>query len=84
MFQAIQETGLELHVTFNRAAVMALPAGVTKASGMNYALRKLGLSPHEAVGLGIPKTITRFLTHVNVRPQSPMQYLPSAKQLLWS
>jgi HAD superfamily hydrolase (TIGR01484 family) len=61
MLQAIQELGLELHITFNRAAVMALPAGVTKATGMTYALRKLGLSPHEAVGVGDSENDHSFL-----------------------
>jgi HAD superfamily hydrolase (TIGR01484 family) len=50
--QAIQELGLELHIVFNRSAVMILPTGVNKASGMDAALRKLGLSPHEVVGIG--------------------------------
>jgi HAD superfamily hydrolase (TIGR01484 family) len=61
VLQAIQESGLELHITFNRAAVMVLPAGVTKASGMIYALRKLGLSPHEAVGVGDSENDHSFL-----------------------
>jgi HAD superfamily hydrolase (TIGR01484 family) len=52
VLRAIQETGLELHVVFNRGAVMVLPAGVNKATGMGHALRKLGLSPHEVVGVG--------------------------------
>jgi HAD superfamily hydrolase (TIGR01484 family) len=61
ILQAIQELGLELHITFNRAAVMVLPAGVTKAIGMSYALRKLGLSPHEAVGVGDSQNDHSFL-----------------------
>jgi hypothetical protein len=61
MLQTIQETGLELHITFNRAAVMVLPAGLNKASGMVYALRKLGLSPHEAVGVGDSENDHSFL-----------------------
>src|SRR5690606_27602670 len=44
------ELGLEAQVIGNRGAVMILPAGVNKASGVEYALRKLGLSRHEAVG----------------------------------
>jgi HAD superfamily hydrolase (TIGR01484 family) len=52
VLQAIQELGLELHVIFNRAAVMVLPAGINKVAGLDYALRKLGLSFHEAVGIG--------------------------------
>jgi HAD superfamily hydrolase (TIGR01484 family) len=61
VLQAIQESGLELHITFNRAAVMVLPAGVNKASGMVFALRKLGLSPHEAVGVGDSQNDHSFL-----------------------
>lgn len=48
----IRELGLELKITFNRTAVMILPTGVNKASGTKYALRKLGLSPHEIVAVG--------------------------------
>jgi hydroxymethylpyrimidine pyrophosphatase-like HAD family hydrolase len=61
VLQAIQETGLELHVIFNRAAVLVLPTGVNKATGMEYALRKLGLSPHEVVGIGDAENDHSFL-----------------------
>ncbi len=52
VLQAIQEMGLELLIIFNKSAVMILPTGVNKATGLDYALRKLGLSFHEAVGIG--------------------------------
>jgi hydroxymethylpyrimidine pyrophosphatase-like HAD family hydrolase len=61
VLQAIQEMGLALQVVFNRAAVMVLPTGVTKATGMNYALRKLGLSAHEVVGVGDSENDHSFL-----------------------
>lgn len=61
VLQVIQEMGLELHVVFNRAAVMVLPAGVNKATGMDYALRKLGLSRHEVVGIGDSENDHSFL-----------------------
>jgi hydroxymethylpyrimidine pyrophosphatase-like HAD family hydrolase len=61
VLQAIQETGLELHVVFNRAAVMVLPAGINKGTGMDYALRKLGLSRHEVVGIGDSENDHSFL-----------------------
>ena len=61
VLQAIQELGLELHVIFNRAAVMVLPPGVNKATGMVHALRKLGLSPHEVVGVGDSENDHSFL-----------------------
>jgi hydroxymethylpyrimidine pyrophosphatase-like HAD family hydrolase len=61
VLQAIQEMGLELQIVFNKDAVMVLPAGVNKASGMDHALRKLGLSPHEAIGIGDAQNDHSFL-----------------------
>ena len=52
VLKTIQEFGLELQVIFNKGAVMVLPAGVNKASGLKAALKKMGLSPHNAVGVG--------------------------------
>jgi HAD superfamily hydrolase (TIGR01484 family) len=62
VLQAIQETGLELVVIFNGAAVMVLPAGINKATGVDYALRKLGLSFHEVVGIGDASNDQSFLS----------------------
>jgi hypothetical protein len=39
-------------VVFNKGAVMVLPSGVNKATGLRAALAHLGLSPHNAVGVG--------------------------------
>lgn len=61
VLQAIQEMGLEFHIIFNRTAVMVLPTGVNKATGMGYALRKLGLSAHEVVGVGDSENDFSFL-----------------------
>jgi HAD superfamily hydrolase (TIGR01484 family) len=52
ILEIIRDRGLELKITFNRSAVMILPAGINKAFGTKYALRKLGLSPHEIVAVG--------------------------------
>jgi len=48
----IRDLGLELQVIFNKGAVMILPAGVTKASGLASALQKMEISPHNTVGVG--------------------------------
>jgi hydroxymethylpyrimidine pyrophosphatase-like HAD family hydrolase len=48
----IRDLGLELQVIFNKGAVMILPAGVNKATGLASALEKMELSPHNAVGVG--------------------------------
>lgn len=50
--EAIRELGLELQVILNKDAVMVLPSGVNKASGLKVALSELGLSPHNTVGIG--------------------------------
>lgn len=52
VLQAIRDLGLELQIIFNKGAVMVLPPGVNKASGLNAALSHLGLSPHNAVAVG--------------------------------
>jgi hypothetical protein len=48
-------------VIFNRSAVMVLLPGVNKASGVEYALGKLGLSRHETVGIGDAENDHSFL-----------------------
>ncbi len=52
VLETIRELGLELQVIFNKGAVMVLPAGVNKATGLRAALKKMGLSRHEVVGVG--------------------------------
>ena len=49
---AIRDLGLEHQVIFNKGAVMVLPPGVNKASGLLAALDELAMSPHEVVGVG--------------------------------
>ncbi|WP_020146630.1 HAD family hydrolase [Thioalkalivibrio sp. ALJ15] len=57
----IWELGLEAQVIANRGALMVLPAGVNKAKGLERALRKLGLSRHEVVGIGDAENDHSFL-----------------------
>ena len=52
ILEVIREQGLELQVIFNKNAVMVLPSGVNKASGLQVALDELRLSPHNAVAVG--------------------------------
>jgi len=52
VLDTIRELGLELQVIFNKGAVMVLPTGVSKGSGLAAALEQLGLSPHNTVAVG--------------------------------
>jgi HAD superfamily hydrolase (TIGR01484 family) len=58
---AIRDQGLDLQVAFNKDAVMVLPSGVNKATGLIAALKELDLSPHEAVGIGDAENDHAFL-----------------------
>jgi hypothetical protein len=57
----IRRLGLELQIIFNREAVMVLPAGVSKASGLARALRDLGISRYNTVGIGDAENDHAFL-----------------------
>ena len=59
--ELIRDLGLELQVIFNKGAVMILPSGVNKATGLNVALAELGLSPHNVVGVGDAENDHAFL-----------------------
>ena len=61
VLEVIRDLGLELHVTFNKEAVMVLPAGLSKATGLAEALRELGLSAHNVVGVGDAENDHAFL-----------------------
>lgn len=62
VLEAIRELELELQLIFNRSTVMVLPPGVNKASGLAAALRWLGLSRHEAVGIGDAENDHSFIS----------------------
>jgi hydroxymethylpyrimidine pyrophosphatase-like HAD family hydrolase len=61
VLDAIRELGLELQVIFNKGAVMILPAGVNKATGLTAALQELKISPHNVVGVGDAENDHSFL-----------------------
>jgi hydroxymethylpyrimidine pyrophosphatase-like HAD family hydrolase len=57
----IWNLGLEVQVIGNRGSVMLLPAGTNKGTGLQHALRELGLSRHEIVGVGDAENDHSFL-----------------------
>jgi hypothetical protein len=61
VLDTIRDLGLELQIVFNKGAVMVLPAGVNKASGLAAALAKLQLSPLNVVGIGDAENDHAFL-----------------------
>lgn len=52
VLDVVRELGLELQLVFNRGAVMVLPSGINKGTGLDAAVRRLSMSRHEVVGIG--------------------------------
>jgi HAD superfamily hydrolase (TIGR01484 family) len=61
VLQLIRQLGVELQVIFNKGAVMVLPSGVNKATGLLAALEELGLSSHNVIGIGDAENDHAFL-----------------------
>jgi HAD superfamily hydrolase (TIGR01484 family) len=58
---AIRDLGLELQITFNKGAVMILPSGVNKMTGLVSALKEMKISRHGVVGVGDAENDHAFL-----------------------
>ncbi len=78
VLQTIEELGLELQIIFNKGAAMVLPSGVNKATGLNAALRQLGLSVHNTIGVGDAENDNAFL-RICERSVAVANALPSLK-----
>ncbi len=50
--EVIAELGMDYQIIRNRAALMVLPAGITKGTGLEALLAKMNLSPHNTVAVG--------------------------------
>lgn len=61
VLKAVKELGLELEIIFNKGAVMVLPPGVNKATGLARALHELKLPASRVVGVGDAENDHAFL-----------------------
>jgi HAD superfamily hydrolase (TIGR01484 family) len=59
--EVIRELGLKLRITLNKDAVMVLPIGVNKATGMEAALKEMKLSWTDVAGIGDAENDLAFL-----------------------
>jgi hydroxymethylpyrimidine pyrophosphatase-like HAD family hydrolase len=59
---SIRDLGLEWHVIFNKGSVMALPSGITKATGLVPVLADLRVPPEQCVAVGDAENDHAFLT----------------------
>src|SRR5437868_14559556 len=59
--ELIKQLGLELQIIFNKGAVMILPTGVNKATGLSAALKRMKVAPAHVVGVGDAENDHAFL-----------------------
>ena len=52
VIELIKELGLELQVIFNKGAVMVLPSGINKATGLTAVLQEMQVDPQNVVAVG--------------------------------
>jgi hydroxymethylpyrimidine pyrophosphatase-like HAD family hydrolase len=62
VLETIRDRGLDLQVIFNKGAVRVLPSNVNKATGLLQAAKRMGLSPHNVVGVGDAENDHAFLS----------------------
>lgn len=63
VLEVIKEMALELQVIFNKGAVMVLPAGVNKSSGLQAALKEYGIELPDVVAVGDAENDHVFLAN---------------------
>ena len=61
VLEVIKASGIERQVIFNKGAVMILPPGINKATGLQTLLQQLYLSPHNTVAIGDAENDTAML-----------------------
>jgi len=84
VLNAIREAGLELQVIFNKGAVMILPPGINKSSGLHEALKDLLLSEHNTVAVGDAENDHAMLhsAELAVAVQNALQTLKTEADLI--
>ena len=61
VIELIKQLGLELQVIFNKGAVMVLPTGVNKATGLTCALKEMEIEAQNVVAVGDAENDHAFL-----------------------
>lgn len=79
VLDVIREMALELQVIFNKGAVMILPSGINKASGLRAALERLNISTEDTVCVGDAENDTTFLEVAGL-PVAVANALPALKE----
>jgi hydroxymethylpyrimidine pyrophosphatase-like HAD family hydrolase len=61
ILRIVRELGINWHMSHNREAIMLLPGGIDKGSGLRAALREFGLQGEQVLGIGDAENDLVFL-----------------------
>jgi hydroxymethylpyrimidine pyrophosphatase-like HAD family hydrolase len=64
VLETIKASGTERQMIFNKGAIMVLPPGINKATGLQAALREMNLSGHNVVAVGDAENDSHLLQTV--------------------
>jgi hydroxymethylpyrimidine pyrophosphatase-like HAD family hydrolase len=79
VLEVIRTLGIEYQIIFNKRAVMVLPSGINKATGLAKALKRLRIAPANVVGIGDAENDHAFLESCAVAA-AVENALPSLKE----
>jgi hydroxymethylpyrimidine pyrophosphatase-like HAD family hydrolase len=79
VLDVIQSQGIEYQIVFNKRAVMVLPSGINKATGLAKALQQMNIAPASVVGIGDAENDHAFLESCAVAA-AVANALPSLKE----
>ena len=79
VLDVIQTLGLEYQIIFNKRAVMVLPSGINKATGLAKALKRMKILPANVAGIGDAENDHAFLESCAVAA-AVSNALPSLKE----
>jgi hydroxymethylpyrimidine pyrophosphatase-like HAD family hydrolase len=83
VLETIQEMNLNLTISFNKSAVMVLPAGVNKATGLQTILKEMGISLKDCVGVGDAENDYLFLKECGYSAAVANAIEPVKKSVNW-
>ena len=79
LMAVLRDLGLGWHVIYNKGSAMALPEGVTKATGLTAVLAELGVDAADVVGVGDAENDHAFLQMCGLSA-AVANALPAVKQ----
>lgn len=81
--QAIRDLGLDMHIVFNKEAVMILPGSVNKLTGLKKALERLGLELAQTAGIGDAENDQAFLQACGFSAAVQNAIAPLKERTMW-